>query len=121
MTEFSSICPATGNECDILEYIGRRTSEIQGNADRRYEDNEDVRGELGFDSDAGKTQLVTQRAISDYLSEMSVRALVCEGHICAVAQQAVEESLQDEIMHGVRRSEERRVGKECRSRWSPYH
>src|SRR3989449_11425443 len=23
--------------------------------------------------------------------------------------------------HGVTRSEERRVGKECRSRWSPYH
>ena len=23
--------------------------------------------------------------------------------------------------HGVHRSEERRVGKECRSRWSPYH
>src|SRR2546426_9691521 len=23
--------------------------------------------------------------------------------------------------HGVLRSEERRVGKECRSRWSPYH
>ena len=22
---------------------------------------------------------------------------------------------------GVKRSEERRVGKECRSRWSPYH
>ena len=27
------------------------------------------------------------------------------------------ESMQD----GVLRSEERRVGKECRSRWSPYH
>ena len=25
------------------------------------------------------------------------------------------------IMGGMRRSEERRVGKECRSRWSPYH
>ena len=25
------------------------------------------------------------------------------------------------IMSGARRSEERRVGKECRSRWSPYH
>ena len=24
-------------------------------------------------------------------------------------------------IHGIRRSEERRVGKECRSRWSPYH
>ena len=23
--------------------------------------------------------------------------------------------------HGLERSEERRVGKECRSRWSPYH
>ena len=22
---------------------------------------------------------------------------------------------------GIKRSEERRVGKECRSRWSPYH
>ena len=25
------------------------------------------------------------------------------------------------MMHLVDRSEERRVGKECRSRWSPYH
>ena len=25
------------------------------------------------------------------------------------------------IINGSRRSEERRVGKECRSRWSPYH
>ena len=26
-----------------------------------------------------------------------------------------------DIMYGRSRSEERRVGKECRSRWSPYH
>src|SRR3712207_8657205 len=26
-----------------------------------------------------------------------------------------------QIRIGIRRSEERRVGKECRSRWSPYH
>src|SRR3989442_6812172 len=26
-----------------------------------------------------------------------------------------------EIVRGIERSEERRVGKECRSRWSPYH
>ena len=31
-------------------------------------------------------------------------------------------TLADErIPDGVSRSEERRVGKECRSRWSPYH
>ena len=27
----------------------------------------------------------------------------------------------DEELSGLMRSEERRVGKECRSRWSPYH
>ena len=26
-----------------------------------------------------------------------------------------------DVSYGLRRSEERRVGKECRSRWSPYH
>src|SRR5229473_1054692 len=25
------------------------------------------------------------------------------------------------VLSGIKRSEERRVGKECRSRWSPYH
>ena len=25
------------------------------------------------------------------------------------------------VIFGIMRSEERRVGKECRSRWSPYH
>src|SRR2546426_10359090 len=29
--------------------------------------------------------------------------------------------LQASVMRRSRRSEERRVGKECRSRWSPYH
>src|SRR5688572_33178306 len=29
--------------------------------------------------------------------------------------------LQQAYRRGTRRSEERRVGKECRSRWSPYH
>ena len=27
----------------------------------------------------------------------------------------------DQVTAAIRRSEERRVGKECRSRWSPYH
>ena len=29
--------------------------------------------------------------------------------------------LDEEVKVGLTRSEERRVGKECRSRWSPYH
>src|SRR2546421_8656180 len=39
-----------------------------------------------------------------------VRALTDKREVFRLAQE-----------HGVPRSEERRVGKECRSRWSPYH
>ena len=31
------------------------------------------------------------------------------------------QQIMDEYCGGITRSEERRVGKECRSRWSPYH
>ena len=31
------------------------------------------------------------------------------------------EQLNKDILVSIARSEERRVGKECRSRWSPYH
>ena len=31
------------------------------------------------------------------------------------------ENLSENVMIPIARSEERRVGKECRSRWSPYH
>ena len=43
------------------------------------------------------------------------------------AEDVVQESFQQAFIHlksfkgDSRRSEERRVGKECRSRWSPYH
>ena len=37
------------------------------------------------------------------------RKIVADGHVKAV------------ILNSGGRSEERRVGKECRSRWSPYH
>ena len=40
-------------------------------------------------------------------------------HILHVA--AVLLSYDEILAHMHRRSEERRVGKECRSRWSPYH
>src|SRR5260221_328945 len=39
-----------------------------------------------------------------------------------VADRAVERMVDEqELHHALLRSEERRVGKECRSRWSPYH
>src|SRR3954463_12613566 len=39
--------------------------------------------------------------------------------VCANKQKW--QSLPKEVRDAIMRSEERRVGKECRSRWSPYH
>ena len=38
-----------------------------------------------------------------------------------MAFESLTERLQNVFKNLVLRSEERRVGKECRSRWSPYH
>ena len=45
----------------------------------------------------------------------SMRALAKSIHVSVITVQKAYEDLQRD------RSEERRVGKECRSRWSPYH
>ena len=47
-----------------------------------------------------------------------------DGHLAASGAGNVPDYLQPVLQHperGLTRSEERRVGKECRSRWSPYH
>src|SRR3712207_3422631 len=41
--------------------------------------------------------------------------------VLAGSKQVPARTLQEFLDHAKRRSEERRVGKECRSRWSPYH
>ena len=38
-----------------------------------------------------------------------------------IATGRTREIAEENIYEAIRRSEERRVGKECRSRWSPYH
>ena len=45
------------------------------------------------------------------------------GDDCAVMNYGEKQVLAttDVLLEGAERSEERRVGKECRSRWSPYH
>ena len=42
-------------------------------------------------------------------------------HMIAVAVVCLQHRTMGEVQQQHRRSEERRVGKECRSRWSPYH
>src|SRR5256885_15175570 len=58
-------------------------------------------------------------------AEMNVDKLVPEGVEGRVPYKGSALRVIEQLMGGVRasmgRSEERRVGKECRSRWSPYH
>src|SRR5258707_3462100 len=39
----------------------------------------------------------------------------------SIAREQVEADSKEQVLSSLGRSEERRVGKECRSRWSPYH
>ena len=60
-----------------------------------------------------------QRRIADFLQQLGI-TVIPQPHDAHVMLLHGDEHL----MHGVPcavRSEERRVGKECRSRWSPYH
>src|SRR5690554_874901 len=42
----------------------------------------------------------------------------CLSYLIGILQRSIRNQFPDKILF---RSEERRVGKECRSRWSPYH
>ena len=62
-------------------------------------------------------------AFTDYETEQLRKALLKETRRCAVTLGMKKTSV-DQLTKSVgiaKRSEERRVGKECRSRWSPYH
>src|SRR2546426_7032915 len=48
-------------------------------------------------------------------------ARTAEGVPLALRASLAEETVPSDLRPGPKRSEERRVGKECRSRWSPYH
>src|SRR2546423_235244 len=64
--------------------------------------NEAVSQLLGFRQDE-----VVEQSLSRFISPEETREFTA--------------ALREVVEHGVTRSEERRVGKECRSRWSPYH
>ena len=55
------------------------------------------------------------------MTMQDVRAAAEAGAVFAVMKQPQKEPETKEEVKPTPRSEERRVGKECRSRWSPYH
>src|SRR5256885_664699 len=77
--------------------------------------------------DAASTRLAVQEVVGDLVArheahalmrlEMLDQALQHQQHLGAAGDIGVDGDGEDRVV----RSEERRVGKECRSRWSPYH
>src|SRR3712207_8668544 len=51
----------------------------------------------------------------------SAAAAILQQEGCDAPEAAKVGAVDDRAAPSLRRSEERRVGKECRSRWSPYH
>src|ERR1039457_2435533 len=62
---------------------------------------------------------ISERAVA--LAPQSASALARDGELLLLMQQPAEGLSRIQTALEIDRSEERRVGKECRSRWSPYH
>src|SRR2546427_13131742 len=76
-----------------------------------------VDGEVGVDWNRGRVTLeAARRAVSRGLGEPAARQLALAGGFVARLTRYI--AVSGDLGS---RSEERRVGKECRSRWSPYH
>src|SRR2546427_11205343 len=67
-------------------------------------------------------QVLAETLFDDHMAaNMLVLGAAYQAGAIPVTAEAIEEAI---VLNGVSvqmRSEERRVGKECRSRWSPYH
>src|SRR5574339_92299 len=63
-----------------------------------------------------KHLLLERKAMTNLGSILKSRDITLPTKVCLVKAMVF-----PVVMYGCERSEERRVGKECRSRWSPYH
>ena len=82
-------------------------------------------GPVGPTGSTGSTGSTSLECFHEAFGDWTPKAVVfdCDGLL--LDTEVVWQRAQDAVVaaHGarLRRSEERRVGKECRSRWSPYH
>ena len=67
------------------------------------------------------TSVVAVVVVSVYAKhKIAIDKKAAQGDLLAKAEKIVAQSVSP-LVYQAERSEERRVGKECRSRWSPYH
>ena len=77
---------------------------------------------IGFHAISGGTFL-TPRNLWNLTVQTSVVAIMATGMVLIIVSRNIDLSVGSMLgfVGMIMRSEERRVGKECRSRWSPYH
>src|SRR2546430_5493560 len=114
------------------EYISRQTSEVSDlfnivyffffSSRRRH-----TRFDCDWSSDVCSSDLVLARNICSLAARTATASMACAATLATKLQMFRASTCRREIRNGpfplrsTKRSEERRVGKECRSRWSPYH
>ena len=146
----ATACQGYGGKGALVAAAGQVTGLSRATVYRRLKEFT-VQGERRRRSDAGASSVTRQEALQisaalmrsqrkggkqllsvpAALDELRCQGLVrCErihpetGEVCLLSASAVERALRTYGLHPAQlqlRSEERRVGKECRSRWSPYH
>ena len=67
------------------------------------------------------TAVAAQKNDSETYRQLNLFGDIFERVRTDYVEDVSEEKLIEAAVNGMLRSEERRVGKECRSRWSPYH
>ena len=72
-----------------------------------------------LDTGLDATQLFPKTLAARQEHDVALAALLLNEEI--LNEQQLAQALADWTIHGAQRSEERRVGKECRSRWSADH
>ena len=90
----------------LLEYIKNDYWYKQGHKSKNYI----LSNEIISEYFKKKDYIGLQRKISEYVQQYDIKK-ACEQYFVTI---------EEDFRYRVR-SEERRVGKECRSRWSPYH
>ena len=77
--------------------------------------------EMAIGKTLEEAKKITPRLVAEELEGLPKNKLHCSNLGAQALNKAIEDYQNKKEAEGGKRSEERRVGKECRSRWSPYH
>ena len=114
--------------CGVIWYFNNRNSNYKPNGKLNYDTvlvNEETNPyyQVGFADYVfiGKVDKEIERTFSDYGSARTIYEIEVTENLKGDLQNIIKVTYPGGYDKDGTRSEERRVGKECRSRWSPYH